>query len=125
MRLKAVTNTSKITKAMKMVSAARLRRAQEAALAARPSAEKLDAVLQNLAAQGDELEHPFLTGREEKNITLIVITSDRGLCGGFNASLVREAESFLRDHAEQKVNLIHFILWELVVMKASLLPTGV
>ena len=105
-RVSSVTNIQQITKAMKMVSAARLRRAQEAALAARPYAEKLEAILQNLAAQGDELEHPFLTEREEKNITLIVITSDRGLCGGFNASLVREAESFLRNHAEQKVNLI-------------------
>ena len=89
-----------------MVSAARLRRAQESALAARPYAEKLESVLQNLASQGDELQHPFLTEREERNITLIVITSDRGLCGGFNSSLVREAEAFIRAHAEQKVNLI-------------------
>ena len=105
-RVSSVKNIQQITKAMKMVSAARLRRAQEAALAARPYAEKLEAVLQNLAAQGDELAHPFLTEREEKNIALIVITSDRGLCGGFNTSLVREAESFLRDHTEQKVHLI-------------------
>lgn len=105
-RVSSVQNIQQITKAMKMVSAARLRRAQDAALAARPYAEKLAAVLQNLASQGDELAHPFLTQRTEKNITLIVITSDRGLCGGFNSSLIREAEAFLREHSEQKVNLI-------------------
>ena len=105
-RVSSVQNIQQITKAMKMVSAARLRRAHEAALAARPYAEKLEAVLQNLAVQGDELAHPFLTQREENNITLIVITSDRGLCGGFNSSLSRAAESFLRERTEQKVNLI-------------------
>ncbi len=105
-RVSSVQNIQQITKAMKMVSAARLRRAQEAALAARPYAEKLEAVLQNLAVQGDELAHPFLTQREENNVTLIVITSDRGLCGGFNSSLSRAAESFLRERTEQKVHLI-------------------
>ena len=105
-RVSSVQNIQQITKAMKMVSAARLRRAQEAALAARPYAEKLEAVLQNLAAQGEELAHPFLTERVENNTTLIVMTSDRGLCGGFNSSLIREAEAFLQQRAEQKVSLI-------------------
>ncbi len=105
-RVSSVQNIQQITKAMKMVSAARLRRAQEAALTARPYAEKLEAVLQNLAAQGDELAHPFLTERAENNTTLIVMTSDRGLCGGFNSSLIREAEAFMRQRAEQKVSLI-------------------
>ena len=105
-RVSSVQNIQQITKAMKMVSAARLRRAQEAALAARPYAEKLEAVLQNLAAQGGELAHPFLTERAENNTTLIVMTSDRGLCGGFNSSLIREAEAFMRQRSEQKVSLI-------------------
>ena len=105
-RVSSVQNIQQITKAMKMVSAARLRRAQEAALAARPYAEKLEAVLQNLAAQGEELAHPFLAERAENNTTLIVMTSDRGLCGGFNSSLIREAEAFMRQRAEQKVSLI-------------------
>ena len=105
-RVSSVQNIQQITKAMKMVSAARLRRAQEAALAARPYAEKLEAVLQNLAAQGEELAHPFLAERTENNTTLIVMTSDRGLCGGFNSSLIREAEAFIRQRAEQKVSLI-------------------
>ncbi len=105
-RVSSVQNIQQITKAMKMVSAARLRRAQEAALAARPYAEKLEAVLHNLAAQGEELAHPFLAERAENNATLIVMTSDRGLCGGFNSSLIREAEAFMRQRAEQKVSLI-------------------
>jgi F-type H+-transporting ATPase subunit gamma len=104
-RVSSVRNIQQITKAMKMVSAARLRRAQEAAFAARPYAEKLEAVLQNLAAQRDTLAHPFLTAREEKNVDLLVITSDRGLCGGFNANLIRAAEAFMRERAEQKVSL--------------------
>jgi F-type H+-transporting ATPase subunit gamma len=104
-RVSSVRNIQQITKAMKMVSAARLRRAQEAAFAARPYAEKLEAVLQNLASQRQTLAHPFLTAREEQNIDLLLITSDRGLCGGFNTNLVRTAEAFIREHAGQKVTL--------------------
>jgi F-type H+-transporting ATPase subunit gamma len=104
-RVASVRNIQQITKAMKMVSAARLRRAQEAAVAARPYAEKLEAVLQNLAAQGRALAHPLLTDREEKNIDLLLVTSDRGLCGGFNANLIRAAEAFIREHAGQNVTL--------------------
>lgn len=105
-RVASVQNIQQITKAMKMVSAARLRRAQEAALAARPYAEKLEAILQNLAAQSGEGSHPFLTPRPETATTLVLITSDRGLCGGFNSSLVRAAEAFLTDHADRHVRLV-------------------
>ncbi|MCS6927216.1 MAG: ATP synthase F1 subunit gamma, partial [Candidatus Binatia bacterium] len=104
-RVASVRNIQQITKAMKMVSAARLRRAQEAALAARPYAEKLEAVLQNLATQSQTVVHPFLLPREEQNIDLLVITSDRGLCGGFNANLIRAAETFMHEHAGRKVTL--------------------
>ena len=103
-RVSSVRNIQQITKAMKMISAARLRRAQEAALAARPYAEKLEEVLQNLA-QSQILAHPLLTSREEQNIDLLLITSDRGLCGGFNANLIRVAETFIREHPAQKVTL--------------------
>ncbi|MBM4255611.1 MAG: ATP synthase F1 subunit gamma [Deltaproteobacteria bacterium] len=103
-RVSSVRNIQQITKAMKMVSAARLRRAQEAAIAARPYAEKLEAVLQNLSA-GQEIAHPLLATREEKNIDLLIVTSDRGLCGGFNSNLIRMAEAFIREHPEQKVTL--------------------
>lgn len=105
-RVASVQNIQQITKAMKMVSAARLRRAQEAALAARPYAEKLEAILQNLAAQSGEGSHPFLTPRPETATTLVLITSDRGLCGGFNSSLVRAAEAFLKDYADRNVRLV-------------------
>jgi F-type H+-transporting ATPase subunit gamma len=104
-RVSSVRNIQQITKAMKMVSAARLRRAQEAAIAARPYAEKLEAVLQNLATQGQSLSHPLLTAREEQNIDLLLVTSDRGLCGGFNSNLVRAAEAFIRTHPNQKVTV--------------------
>jgi F-type H+-transporting ATPase subunit gamma len=104
-RVSSVRNIQQITKAMKMVSAARLRRAQEAAIAARPYAEKLEAVLQNLATQGQSLSHPLLTAREEQNIDLLLVTSDRGLCGGFNSNLVRTAEAFIRTHPNQKVTV--------------------
>jgi F-type H+-transporting ATPase subunit gamma len=104
-RVASVRNIQQITKAMKMVSAARLRRAQEAALAARPYAEKLEAVLQNLASQGATLSHPLLETREEKNVDLILITSDRGLCGGFNSNLIRTAEAFTRERSGQKVTI--------------------
>jgi F-type H+-transporting ATPase subunit gamma len=104
-RVSSVRSIQQITKAMKMVSAARLRRAQEAAFAARPYAEKLEAVLQNLAAQSQTLAHPLLAAREEKNLDLLLVTSDRGLCGGFNSTLVRAAEAFIREHADQKVTL--------------------
>jgi F-type H+-transporting ATPase subunit gamma len=104
-RVSSVRNIQQITKAMKMVSAARLRRAQEAAFAARPYAEKLEAVLQNLATQGQSLSHPLLTTREEQNLDLLLVTSDRGLCGGFNSNLVRAAEAFIREHPNQKVTV--------------------
>jgi F-type H+-transporting ATPase subunit gamma len=103
-RVSSVRNIQQITKAMKMISAARLRRAQEAAFAARPYAEKLEEVLQNLA-QSQTLAHPLLTDREEHNIDLVLITSDRGLCGGFNANLIRAAEAFIRAHPAQTVTL--------------------
>src|SRR5215510_11043885 len=104
-RVASVSNIQQITKAMKMISAARLRRAQEAAFASRPYAERLEAVLQNLATQSQTLAHPFLEAREEKNIDLLLITSDRGLCGGFNSNLIRMADAFIREHAGQKVTL--------------------
>jgi len=104
-RVASVRNIQQITKAMKMVSAARLRRAQEAALAARPYAEKLEAVLQNLASQTATLSHPLLEVREEKNVDLILVTSDRGLCGGFNSNLIRRAEAFVRERPGQRVTI--------------------
>jgi len=87
---------------MKMVSAAKLRRAQEAAVAARPYAEKMTDLLKNLAARVVSNAHPLLTVREEKRIQLVLLTSDRGLCGGYNANLIRAAEAFRREQGPEK-----------------------
>ena len=101
-RISSVRNTQQITKAMKMVSAAKLRRAQEAAVAARPYAEKMTELLKNVAARVSSEAHPLLQAREEKKIDLVLFTSDRGLCGGYNANLIRAAEAFIRKNAGQK-----------------------
>jgi F-type H+-transporting ATPase subunit gamma len=99
-RISSVTSTRKITKAMQMVAAAKLRRAQEAAVAARPYAERMDAVLANLAsaAAGSDAAPRLLkgTGSDQTHL-LIVATSERGLCGGFNSSIVRLARTRIRE----------------------------
>ena len=101
-RITSVKNTQQITKAMKMVSAAKLRRAQDAAVQARPYAEKMAELLQNVSARVSSEAHPLLAGREEKKIQLVLFTSDRGLCGGYNANLIRTAEAFIRQHSAEK-----------------------
>lgn len=98
-RISSVRNTQQITKAMKMVAAAKLRRAQEAAVAARPYAEKMSELLRNVATRVSGEAHPLLLAREERKLDLVLFTSDRGLCGGYNANLIRAAEGFVRGHA--------------------------
>ena len=98
-RISSVKNTQQITKAMKMVSAAKLRRAQEAAVQARPYAEKMTELLKNVSARVSSEAHPMLTSREEKKVQLVLFTSDRGLCGGYNTNMIRAAEAFIRQHA--------------------------
>jgi F-type H+-transporting ATPase subunit gamma len=90
---------------MNMVSAAKLRRAQEAAVAARPYAEKMTELLKNVSARVSSAAHPLLTAREEKKLLLVLFTSDRGLCGGYNANLVRAAEAFIRNHPDKEIEL--------------------
>jgi F-type H+-transporting ATPase subunit gamma len=104
-RRDSVRSTQQITKAMKMVAAAGLRRAQERAERARPYAAKLTEMF-SAVVSGLSEAHPLLARREEKRIDLIVLTSDRGLCGGYNANLLRQAETFLREHSEQQVHLL-------------------
>jgi F-type H+-transporting ATPase subunit gamma len=96
-RIVSVKNTRQITKAMKMVSAAKLRRAQESVVAARPYAGKLAEVLQSLAGTVEGDLHPLLEKREAKKLLLVVITSDRGLCGGFNGNLCKAAERYIKE----------------------------
>jgi F-type H+-transporting ATPase subunit gamma len=95
-RIRSVKNTQQITKAMKMVSAAKLRRAQEAMFAARPYARKMLQVLNSLASRADPDAHPLLREREVKRVLLVVVTADKGLAGGFNSNILRTATRFLQ-----------------------------
>ncbi|HEV8631053.1 MAG TPA: ATP synthase F1 subunit gamma [Thermoanaerobaculia bacterium] len=90
-RIRSVKNTQQITKAMKMVAAARLRRAQDRILATRPYAEEIRRVMANLAAHAGDLHHPLLESRPEKKVLLVVVTGDKGLAGSFNANVLRRA----------------------------------
>jgi len=109
-RVRSVKNMQQITKAMKMVSAAKLRRAQENALAARPYAKILSDILSNVAqaaAQYPDSSHDLLTVRPEKKVLLLVITADSGLAGGFNSNLLKTAQKFIQeyqgDHAQAEL----------------------
>jgi F-type H+-transporting ATPase subunit gamma len=95
-RIGSVKNTQQITKAMKMVSAAKLRRAQEAVVAARPYANKLQEVLASMARRDTEGDYPLLEQRDKKHALIIIMTADRGLCGGFNSSIARATEAFIK-----------------------------
>ena len=95
-RIRSVKNTQQITKAMKMVSAAKLRRAQEAMFAARPYARRMLEVLNSLATRADPGSHPLLREREVRKVLLVVVTADKGLAGGFNSNIIRAAVRFLR-----------------------------
>lgn len=93
----SVKNTQKVTKAMKMVAAAKLKRAQERILAARPYAQSMESVLRNLSARVSRDRYPLLKEREVKRVGLVVVTADRGLCGAFNANILRSAQLFIRE----------------------------
>ncbi|BDC50232.1 ATP synthase subunit gamma [Bryobacterales bacterium F-183] len=98
-RIRSVKNTQQITKAMKMVSAAKLRRAQDRVIAARPYSKMLRDMLANVAAAaGEGATHPLLEVREEKKALLVLVTADRGLCGGFNGNLIKRAVAFIREN---------------------------
>src|SRR5512147_3176518 len=94
-RIRSVKNTQQITKAMKMVSAAKLRRAQDAMFAARPYARKMMEVLNSLATRAHPDAHALLEQRRGDKLLLVVVTADKGLCGGFNANIIRAAARFL------------------------------
>jgi F-type H+-transporting ATPase subunit gamma len=94
-RITGVKSTQKITRAMKMIAAARLRRAQEAIVSTRPYARKLGALLRDLATKVDPSLNPLLVTREVKTVLLVVVTGDRGLCGSFNSNLIKAAVQHL------------------------------
>src|SRR5579884_1436900 len=111
-RIRSVRNTRQITKAMKMISAARLRKAQERALAARPYAQMLTNILKSLVSRAEvydpetgEPKHPLLARREENRILLIVVTADKGLAGAFNANILKAAMKFLASNAEKDIDI--------------------
>ena len=105
-RIRSVKNTQQITRAMKFVAAARLRRAQEAALAARPYARELERVLRSTLSRIQEPEHPLLEHRAEEKILVIVLSGERGLAGAFNANLLRKVHEFFRANRSKEIMTI-------------------
>jgi F-type H+-transporting ATPase subunit gamma len=104
-RIRSVKSTQQITKAMKMVSAAKLRRAQEAMFAARPYARKMLEVLNSMASRATPDAHPLLQKRGHDKLLLVVITADKGLCGAFNANILRTAARFLVERKTGEIGL--------------------
>ncbi len=105
-RIRSVQNTQQITKAMEMVSAAKLRRAQSRLEAARPYGQKMKELLENLAAVAVEVHHPLFEKRPVERRALVVVTADKGLAGSYNASVLRRAEAYLRSEEGAKTVLI-------------------
>lgn len=105
-RIRSVKSTQQITRAMKFVAAAKLRRAQEGVYAARPYAHEILRVLRSAAARVEEPVHPLLARREEKTVLVLVLTSDRSLCGAFNSNAIRYAMEFFQSHAAQKIEIV-------------------
>jgi F-type H+-transporting ATPase subunit gamma len=105
-RIGSVQNTKQITRAMKVVAASRLRRSQERIFNARPYADQMMALLESVAARLEQQQHPLLARRPERKILLVVVTADRGLCGAFNANLLRTTQSHIRECGADKVSLV-------------------
>ena len=102
-KIASIKNTQKITRAMEMVAASKMRKTQERMRASKPYANKIYDVVKHIARANSEYHHPFMTKRDIKRIGMVVVTSDRGLCGGLNANLLREAIGTMRPwHAEGK-----------------------
>jgi F-type H+-transporting ATPase subunit gamma len=105
-RIRSVESTQKITRAMKLVAAAKLRRAQERILSARPYAVKMAELLSSLVARAEGEAHPLLVRRPAARKRLVIITADKGLCGAFNSNILRGSLAFLREQGETNVTLV-------------------
>jgi F-type H+-transporting ATPase subunit gamma len=105
-RIRTVRNIEKITRAMKLVAAARLKRATARVEAARPYAQRMEQMMRRLSSAGADISHPLLEVREERNVAVLVISSDRGLCGSYNTNLFRQAMQFLRPRDPDTVRLV-------------------
>jgi len=105
-RIRSVRNTQQITRAMKFIAAARLRKAQEGVVSARPYAREILRILRSAVARMENPVHPLLERREEKRVLVIVLTGDRGLAGAFNTNVLRFAQNFLREHQAEEISVI-------------------
>lgn len=106
-RISSIRNTQQITKAMKMVSASKLRRAQERVISARPFAQKMAEVLADIASQTPEdFQHPLLDQRGDERYLVVLVTADKGLCGAFNANLIKAAQVFIREHPGKQIEFL-------------------
>src|SRR5690349_4497993 len=105
-RLRSVKNTQQITKAMKMVSAAKLRRAQDRVVAARPYAKALREVLASVSSRAAETAHPLLASRDEKRVVLLVVAGDKGLAGAFNTNVQRAVTALLAEKSWESVTIL-------------------
>ena len=106
-RIKSVKNTQQITKAMKMVSAAKLRRAQDRVINARPFADKMNQVLSELAAQtSEDFHHPLLDQRGDERYLVVLVTADKGLCGAFNTNLTKAAQVFVKANPDKQIEWV-------------------
>ncbi|HVG33258.1 MAG TPA: ATP synthase F1 subunit gamma [Pyrinomonadaceae bacterium] len=106
-RIKSIKNTQQITKAMKMVSAAKLKRAQDRVITARPFANKMLEVLGELASRTDEnFHHPLLDARGDERYLIVLVTADKGLCGAFNTNLTKAAQAFIRENADKTIEMM-------------------
>ncbi|RPI75436.1 MAG: ATP synthase F1 subunit gamma [Ignavibacteriales bacterium] len=108
LRIKGVQNTQQITKAMKMIAAAKLRKAQEGILNARPYAKKIATMLSHLVTEEYKAENPYIAPREVKNAAVIVVTADRGLCGAFNTNIVKTSVRYIDGLRNESVNPVVF-----------------
>ncbi|MGH7299349.1 MAG: F0F1 ATP synthase subunit gamma, partial [Candidatus Rokuibacteriota bacterium] len=105
-RIRSVESTQKITRAMKLVAAAKLRRAQERILSARPYALKMAELLSSLVSRAEGEAHPLLERRPAARKRLVIITADKGLCGAFNSNILRASLAFLREQADTSLTLV-------------------
>jgi len=105
-RIKSVKNTQQITKAMKMVAAAKLRRAQDRVVAARPYARKMAEVLGNLSANVGDFSHPLLDQRGDEKYLIVLVSADKGLCGGFNSNLMKAVQVFVKQNPGKSFEMV-------------------
>lgn len=105
-RIRGAQKTKQITRTMQMVAASRLKKSEEKFRQAKPFAQKMEMILSHLQQFSEEFTHPFFEDREVKSIGLVVVTSDRGLCGAYNGNVIARAEEFLAEHAAQTVKLM-------------------